>query len=665
MATPFMFNSSAKPATSTGGSLFNAQNSTLSVSSAPAFGYPSTTTNATGTQPFGTTHNTGLGPSFGTLGNAGTSTFGQPAPAVAATPKMFNSRCTVRLLTQHVPQWRGHFDIADVMLSAHEKSIVKVRGMVDRLVELDKQSWESHENIKNSLNGISLLQSKLQREVNDRCKRQDTQNMISIKARRLSESLQTNETPRGSKVSAAFRVPNHLHVHLTKELLDTIRSWRREINVLQLEVLSLKDIELSQYVSTVKVVLGSHDKRIANIGNRVTKAVSSMDVRLRDRKGLWEVVADEPSELKKAFLTAVGLPVRPPVSQNDSLAVSCSESSREIKKQIAYLRKFNSAFTETGKSAVDSCYNIREVLQKPTPPPTSSQLFGSIAPVGAMVGGAPAGTAGGSLFGATSTTPGTGLFGSTTGIGLFGTAAKPAGITGTTTTTGTTGLFGATPASNTGTTGLFGATTTGTTGTGLFGTNTATTTGTGLFGTKPTGTTTGSTGLFGAAATTTAPATTGTGLFGTTNTSTGVFGTAAAAPATTGAGLFGSTTAGTTTSTTGTGLFGSAATAATPTAGTGLFGSTTTGTTGTGSGLFGTTASTTGNTGLFGATNTSSSQGLFGSTTATTTGGQQQQQTSTTGGLFGLSGTGTNTSQQTTVSKSTAIVPYNPNPLLR
>ncbi|GFE53272.1 nucleoporin [Babesia ovis] len=657
MAVPFSFNQPGTNLTGSGGSLFGSSGTTsFNLSGAPTFGSTSSATNPTGSQSYNLTTNTGQPSLFGTSGNTGALGLNQSAVTTGAIPQKFNSRCTIRLLTQHVPQWRGHFDVADVMLNAQEKSMVKVRSMVDRLVELDKQCWQSHDNIKNSLNGISLLHSKLQREVHDRCKRQDTQNMISIKARRLCESLQTNATPRGSKVSAAFRVPNHLHVQLTKELLDKIRSWRQEIHLLQLEVLSLKDIELMQYVSTVKVVQGSHDKRISNIGNRLTKIVSTMDTRLRDRKDLWDGVADETSALKKAFLTAVGLPVRLPVGNTDSISTPCSDSTREIKKQIEYLRKFNTAFQETGNCNIDSSsYNIREMLQKPTPAPAPSQLFGAVTPTGG-------------LFGNTTptTTGNTGLFGNTT-TGLFGQQQS---------TTGTTSLFGNTATGTTGTTGLFGQQQSGTGTTGMFGSTTTSTTGTtGLFGQQQPSTT-GTTSLFG---NTTAGT---TGLFGnTTPSTTGLFGQQTSTTANT--GLFGNTTPTTSATTSTTGLFGQQQST---TGTTGLFGSTTPSNTST-TGMFGQQQSGTATSGLFGnaTPSTTGTSGLFGSTTPGTTGttGLFGQQQPTTGGLFGTASSNSsfggtsfgqqsgntfgqqqNTGQQT-VSKSTAIVPYNPNPLLR
>ncbi|GIX61035.1 nucleoporin NUP116/NSP116 [Babesia caballi] len=717
MAVPFSFNSTAGTATGSGSSIFGASGATtFNPSGTSSFG-ASTAPASSGPKLFGSASAPGMTSTFDSQSKMGATGFNQSAPAVSTIPQSVNSRCTVRLLTQLVPHWRGHFDVAEILLTAHESNIGKVRSMVDRLVELDKQCWQSHDHIKNSLNGISLMQSKLEREVSERCKRQDAQNLISIKARRLSESLQPSETPRGSKVSAIFRVPNHLHVQLTKELLDVIRSWKHEIHLLQQEVSSLNDIDLSQYVSTVKVVIGSHEKRIANLGVRLTKALTGMDARVRSKE-LWGGVADETSELKKAFLTAVGLPVRPPINENETVTESTDDTSNEIKKQIAYLRKFNTAFRETGKFSVDvSGYNIRELLQQPTPQPTSSGLFGSMAPSGGLFGSTAPNTTGTSLFGTNTGTTGSGLFGGSGGTNLFGSTAKPAG---------TTGLFGATNTGTTGTTGLFGGTSTGTTGsTGLFGsTNTNTTGTTGLFGSTSTGTT-GSTGLFGSTNT----ATTGTtGLFGSTSTgttgSTGLFGSTNTA--TTGTtGLFGSTNTATSGST---GLFGSASTSTfgqtqQPTATGGLFGQQNTGTTfgqqqqpaGTTGSLFGSSTSTTAPTTFsFGQQQgTTFGQGTafgqqpgttFGQQQGTTFGQQQdttfgqqgttfgqgtafgQQGTSgglfgnsgtqqpsstnvfgqqTTEGLFGQTGSGNTAGQQSTGSKSTAIVPYTPNPLLR
>ncbi|CAK7204696.1 hypothetical protein SEUCBS139899_007455 [Sporothrix eucalyptigena] len=176
----------------------------------------------------------------------------------------------------------------------------------------------------------------------------------------------------------------------------------------------------------------------------------------------------------------------------------------------------------------------------------------------------------------------------------------------------------------------------------------------GLFGSATTSTAAKpATSLFGTPATTTAaPATATPSLFGTPAASTatttapaagGLFGgaTAAAKPA---GGLFGAstTTATTTAPATGGGLFGggAATTTAAPATGSGLFGGTAASTTGapaTGGGLFGAStaakppAATTG--GLFGASTAAAapaastmSGGLFGSTAAQPQQQQQQQQ---------------------------------------
>ncbi|CDR96653.1 Nucleoporin2, putative [Babesia bigemina] len=271
-----------------------------------------------------------------------------------------------------------------------------------------------------------------------------------------------------------------------------------------------------------------------------------------------------------------------------------------------------------------------------TQPPTTGSLFGNTQPTtttGGLFGSTqPSTTSTGGLFGSTQPTTSGGLFGSTTtpttGGGLFGstqpTTTTTGGLFGNTQPTTTTGgLFGSTqPTTTTG--GLFGSTQPSTTGTGgLFG-NTQPTTG--LFGsTQPT--TGGTTGLLGS----TQPSTSTSSPWAnrTTHGSTGLFGNTTPAPTTTtSTGLFGNTT-GTSTST---GLFGSSTTSAFGGANKGLFGNTTTPTTTgtTGTGLFGSTnvfapsatqsTGTTGTTGLFGSTTTPTTGGsLFGNTQPTTT----------------------------------------------
>ncbi|EDO08216.1 Nucleoporin FG repeat region family protein [Babesia bovis T2Bo] len=717
MATPFNFNQVGTASFGTGGSLFTAPTGAQSsVSNAPTFGNLAASSNTFGSHSSVATSSIGPSSSVGAVANGGSMGFNQPGQPVSVTPQNFHSRCTVRLLTQYVPQWSGHFDVAEVILTAHENRILKMREMVDRLLALDKLCWQSHDNIKNLLNGISLLQSKLHKGVTDRCKRQDTQNMISTKARRLCDTLQSNDTHHGTKFLASFRVPNHLHVQLSKELLDTIRSGRQEIRLLQLEVMSLKDIELSKYVLTVKGVQDAHDKTLHKIADRLSKIVSSMDEHFRDRKDLWHCVADETSDLKRSFLISIGLPVRPAASQSSTNGLPYVESHKEIKKQIDCLRKFNAAFSTTGKINMDaSYYNIREMLQKPTPNAAASQVVGAFGTTG-MVGtnttvpgtslfGTNYGTNAGSVYGTS-----TGAGSQQTGIGFTGGTVNIFGSNNT--TTSGNNLFGNIPTTNTGTSNIFGTTNTGTTGGlfgnantnttlastgtgGLFGSNTVATPGittkslfgttnantaatSGIFGNTNAGTTSGSSNLFGNTGTAT---TSTTGLFGNTGTNT----------TSSTAGLFGG---GTTNTTGNTGIFGSSNTGA-PT-----FGANTTGT--SGSNIFGSTTNSTGATNLFG--NTGASSGVFGSGTSNTTnpfgtttigsssnsgifgsstsptGGQQTgtagglfgqpQSTSTTGGLFGNPSNnatfgGTTFGQQTNTSKSTAIVPYNPNPLIR
>ena len=167
-------------------------------------------------------------------------------------------------------------------------------------------------------------------------------------------------------------------------------------------------------------------------------------------------------------------------------------------------------------------------------------------------------------------------------------------------------------------TGLFGSTTTQPSGFGATQ-NPSTSTGTGLFGStqqQP------STGIFGSTTTGVQGTGMGGGLPGATNPQQqqqqpqqgSIFGNTGATPAqpSTGGGLFGSTTTGTTQPSTG-GLFGT--------------GTSTQGTSNTIFGTPATTSSTTGG-GLFGGgTGTTTGGGLFGSTTQSTP--------STGGGLFG------------------------------
>ncbi|KAJ2756872.1 hypothetical protein GGI19_000527 [Coemansia pectinata] len=203
------------------------------------------------------------------------------------------------------------------------------------------------------------------------------------------------------------------------------------------------------------------------------------------------------------------------------------------------------------------------------------------------------GSTGGGLFGQTANTAGStggGLFGAkpATAGGLFGqqqsTAAAPAtgGLFGQSTAmpASSGGLFGQQSTAAPATGGLFGSTGNATNigGGGLFGAKPAAPATGGLFGTAPaavgtqTGAVTGGGGLFGSGG--------GGGLFGSNTTNTagataglggggggGLFGSAAAAPATGGTGLFGSSagTGG------GGGLFGSS-TAPAPGASTSLFG---------------------------------------------------------------------------------------------
>ncbi|KAK1444564.1 hypothetical protein BgAZ_104700 [Babesia gibsoni] len=661
MSTSFTFNT----APAGGTSLFGSNTApAFGATAAPTFGQTAVTPGVTGGVNPVNTVPVSQQPLFAGVGTVANQVATPMVNPVISYPGMINSRFTIRHLTSVIPQWKGHFDVADMMLSSQERSMSTVRGMIDMLDELDKECRECYDNIKNSLNGINLLQEKLKKEVKERCKRQDSQNLISIKARRLSESLGTAKRTVGSKISPVFRVPNHLHLQLSKELLDIIRSWKKEIHLLQIEVLSLKDIDISRYVSTVKVVLASHEKRISNIGNCLTKAVSGVETKLSDSKDMWDIVADKTSDVRKAFLEAIGLPIRPSLSESTSTVTTTIDPGSEIKRQIVYLRKFNSAFEQTGRASMDAAtYNIRELLQQPTQVTNTTSLFGGGAQNTGLFGGTTSGgTAGSSIFGNTAST-GMNMFGSNTanvqGGSLFGAANKTAG----------TGLFGSTP-TQTQPTATFGTTVAATPTTGLFGSTTGGVQGGSTFGTaQPT---TQNTGIFGSATT----GTTGTSLFGSgtaATPSTGGFGVATTATTTTPT-MFGAST----TTTGGSGLFGTATSATNPVqsfgqpqaASTGVFGSS-------------------GNTGMFGQQTTTTG---FGQQTTTTGFGQQSnttgfgQQTNTTGfgqqpgavstptastGLFGQSnvtgifGQNTAANQQGAVSKSTALVPYNPNAILR
>lgn len=285
---------------------------------------------------------------------------------------------------------------------------------------------------------------------------------------------------------------------------------------------------------------------------------------------------------------------------------------------------------------------------------------------GGLFGQKPAGTG---MFGQTNNTSTLGQTNNTSGGFGFGqnnnnTANTSGGLFGSNTNTAqpSGGLFGANNTNNT--TNTFGQSNTSG---GLFGNNTnnASNTSGGLFGAKPatTGgfgqTNTSSGGLFGSNTNNTA-ASSGSSIFGGNSTNTastgGLFGQSK--PAT--GGLFGSQPATNTTASTGTGLFGQSNTSST---GTGLFGgaantsttpaSTFGNTSTTGGGLFGSKPA--GTTSLFGstqpaATNTAGASGtIFGKPAGTTSlFGQQangqtatQQQPALGGSLFGGSGTNT------------------------
>uniref|UniRef100_A0A3B0MP97 Nucleoporin FG repeat region containing protein, putative n=1 Tax=Theileria annulata TaxID=5874 RepID=A0A3B0MP97_THEAN len=649
-----------------------------------------------------------LGSTYNFLNNPGTGLNNPPGyqnVGLGNFPQqqVLDSRSSVRQLTTLIPEWKGHFDLADVLMTSQEQHLNNVSMMVSQLYELYSKFQTTFDYVKTSLNDINLQQDKLNEDLNERLKCQDLQNLVTIKSRRLCENVINK---RGTNdMSSVFRIPNHINVQLSRELYERVRQFRSEVEYIQNEVQLLKEIDVFQAPNFIESVLNSHKVRIKTLGdmlsNHLKRAEKSLNKDLKSH--LWSGISYEPSVLRSDFLNAIGLdkpkPPEPDTSQNS-----------EVKKQIRYLRNFNSSYNDPNFPYLkDYGYNIKDLLTNFVPnqnvslqgvsmaTPNTSSLFGT-SQFGASNLTTPFGTTTGTsqpggLFGSSQpvTTQPTGLFGNT-GSGLFGASTGLGATTGlgsTSATTGT-GLFGSTtdPGSTTGITGsgLFGSTTNQTATTqpgGLFGSNTGTTTGTGLFGSTTglgttTGTTTGS-GLFGSTSGTTGTGfgntgSSGTGLFG-SNTSTtgtsqpgGLFGTTQTG--TTGTGLFGSTTGNT-----GSGLFGNTtglgSTTGTTT-GSGLFGSTNTssafGTTGTtGTGLFGSTNTTTGsafgntNTGTFGATNTgagfssSTTSGLFGNTSTSSGFGTN------TGTSFGTGGSSLFGSNQQK-STGTALAIYNPNP---
>ncbi|KAK2196578.1 bifunctional Nucleoporin FG repeat/Nucleoporin NSP1-NUP62 [Babesia duncani] len=542
-------------ATGTGSSLFGSQQT-------PSFGGGSNVS-------FGANTSTGLcTTSTGSFGNTGNMSFGAPKSDFDKSnmtnynqqpqSNRINGRCTIRQLTNLMPEWKGHFDVADMLLLKQEKSLDNIRITIDTLVELDEKCKKTREHIQNSLNGVSMQQEKLQQDLVTSVKHQDSQNLISIKARRLAESLNKNEkTGRGT--TGAFRVPNHLHVQLSKDLLDQVRSIHNQVQVLQDEVKSLKKIDMSQATNVVQHVLKCHVTRIGHLGDVMSKVLIRAESILNGgKKELWDSVSGA-GKVRRAFFDAVGLSFNQEQEPQKEQFVKIP-SSHEITRQIDYLRRFNNAFKEFDVSGMDDThYNIKELLQQPTSAPQQQMGFGTPASSGMF------GTSGTSLFGSTQqqNTGAGGLFGSTqqqnTGAGgLFGSAQQQntgaGGLFGSTQqqNTGAGGLFGSAQQQNTGAGGLFGSTqqqNTGggglfgsaqqqnTGGGGLFGSAQQQNTGSGgLFGSTQQQNTTSAGVLFGAT-----PQSTGTGLgassgFGTSNQQTNAFGSST----NTGGGLFGS-----------------------------------------------------------------------------------------------------------------------------
>ncbi|EAN32601.1 Nucleoporin FG repeat region family protein [Theileria parva strain Muguga] len=616
--------------------------------------------------------------------------------------QVLDSRSSVRQLTTLIPEWKGHFDLADVLMTSQEQHLNNVSLMLSQLYDLYSKFQSAFDYAKTSLNDINLQQDKLNEDLNERLRCQDLQNLVTIKSRRLCENVIST---RGTNdMSSVFRIPNHINVQLSRELYERVRQFRSEVEYIQNEVQLLKEIDVFQAPNFIESVLNSHNVRIKTLGDMISnllkKAEKSLNMDLKSH--LWSGIAADISVLRSDFLNAIGLD-KPKPPESDS-----SQHS-EVKKQIRYLRNFNSSYNDPNFPYLkDYGYNIKDLLTNFVPNQSVSLQGVNMGATntGALFGGSQFGTSNLTApFGATSgaTQPG-GLFGTSQNLtsqpgGLFGstqTGTTGSGLFGTTTglgsTTGTagTGLFGSTTGlgSTPGTagSGLFGSTTTqpGTTQPGgLFGSNTGTTTGTGLFGsTTGLGTTTGTSGtagsgLFGSTTTTTGlgnTVTTGTGLFGSTTPATGtsqpggLFSTTQSVTTQPG-GLFGSTTG-----TTSSGLFGSTTglgTTSGTTTGTGLFGNTNTGS------AFGTTSTT--GTGLFGSTTTTGTS--FGNTTTGTTFGSSNTGTGfgsgTTSGLFGStttsSGFGTNTgtgfgtggsslfASNQQKSPGTALAIYNPN----
>ncbi|AFZ79184.1 hypothetical protein BEWA_020300 [Theileria equi strain WA] len=491
--------------TSTGTGLFG---TTTNNTTGGLFGSSSTTT-APSTSLFGNTSGTTTSSNlFGSTNTTNTNLFGSTTATnqtsnLTQKPNFINARSTVRQLTTIVPEWKGQFDVADILLVIQEKTLNSIMGLIQQLDSLDTQCVTLSDKVKNTLNDIKLQQDKFHNKVKEKCSKQDTQNLISIKARRLADVL-LSEPANSSNIVTSFKVPNHLNVQMSKELLEKTRLLKDEIQLIQNIVQSLKNIDVKKASKFIEDVLDSQRQRITLIGDRISKLLERADaiVHKDSKKDIWANITPETSKLKRSFMEAVGLPTEKPCEKSDT------SSKSDIKRKIEYLKRFNTAYKDSKFVALkDSRYNIKDLVTGPDLTSTSTSGIGGSTSTGLF--GNTSGTTNttsGSLFGSnTGTSTGTGLFGTTTNNttgGLFGSSS--------TTTAPSTSLFGNTSGTTT-SSNLFGSTNTTNTTSNLFG-NTTQNTNTNLFGS------TNSKSLFGSTSTST---NTGGSLFGSSSTNTG------------------------------------------------------------------------------------------------------------------------------------------------